>query len=272
MPIIDSINFSLKHFREPWALIPLIMNSPARVKLRGAAHEKLLLQGRTDFWQIRNLVLYGWKIVDVKNGLIYLQKGDITIAGKLQNLGVIKEPLEEEYGVFDYKGKVVLDVGGYIGYSSVLFSKWGAKKIIVYEVQEELIPIINENFKLNRVNGEIYNVAIGDYDGYIEIPYTSLGTTVVGLAGDKKYRVRSIALSRILSKNHIDIAKFDCEGCEYALLSVPCELIRKVPKYVIEYHRGFEALKRKFERCGYDVKKLWTLDKKVGGFKAEVIL
>ena len=269
-PLIGSLVFSFKHLQSPWRFFSAMMNIPTHIKLRGEKEIQIFLHHRQDFWRIRNLMNQGWKILQANKNLVYVKKGDLTICGKFEHLGVLYEPLEKFYQVFDYKNKTVLDVGGYIGYSAVLFSKWGAKKIIIYEAQKNLASLIRKNLHINNVNGEVYELAVSDKDGDIELSYTELGTTTVGLYGDKKCRVKSKSISKILVEHSIDIAKFDCEGCEYSLLSVPCDILRRVPKYVIEYHRGFEPLKKKFEECGYCVKHLWKLNSQIGGFKAEV--
>ena len=141
--------------------------------------------------------------------------------------------------------------------------------MLIYEAQRENIEIIRNNLRMNKVNGQVYNLAVAENNGEIELSYEKLGGPAVGLRGNNRYKARSISLEKVLSSHNIDIAKFDCEGCEYVLLKVPCEIIRNVPKYVIEYHRGYEKLKEKFEICGYRVKELWKIDDKVGGFKAE---
>jgi hypothetical protein len=37
-------------------------------------------------------------------------------------------------------------------------------------------------------------------------------------------------------RNEFEVAKVDCESCEKHLLSLPDDLIRKIPKWVIECH------------------------------------
>ncbi len=269
IPFIGSLTFSFRHLRQPWVFLPVMMNRATFVTLK-SKDESIMLNGKQDFWKLRNLINHGWEIIDVKGKLIYVKKGNIVISGQLSQLGVLYEPLEESYRVFDYRNRTVLDVGGYIGYSSVLFSRWGARRVIVYEAQRENIETLRRNLKINGVDGEVHNLAIADRDGEIELSYEELGTTAFGLGGCKKYRVKSIEVSKVLSRPGIDIAKFDCEGCEYSLLSVPCEILRNVPRYVMEYHRGFKALKKKFEECGYRVELLWKIETGIGGLKAEV--
>ena len=271
IPLLDSMRFSFKYLKNPWAIVPVFLNHPVKVDIKWSNDGGIMLQDKSDFWKLRNLTHKGWELIDTKNGLLYAKRGKIIIAGYVHQLGVLTEPLDIDYRVFDYRNKTILDVGGYIGYSAALFSQWGAKKVIIYEAQRENIPMIKKNLRLNKVNGEVYNLAVADRDGEIELNYEKLGTTAFGLMGEKIYRVRAISASKVLSRHHIDIAKFDCEGCEYSLLKVPCNILRKVPQYVIEYHHGFESLRKKFEECGFKVQKLWRIKEQVGGFKAEVV-
>jgi hypothetical protein len=51
------------------------------------------------------------------------------------------------------------------------------------------------------------------------------------------------------------LLKIDCEGCERFLINVPCDLLKKVPHWVLEVH-GFQNLLeffRKFKECGFRI-------------------
>ena len=74
-------------------------------------------------------------------------------------------------------------------------------------------------------------------------------------------------------KNLIDIYKIedavlkvDCEGCEYdMLLNSNLDTIRKFSHIVVEFHRGFEDLKEKLEKCNFNVD-VNTSKKNITGF------
>ena len=176
------ILFFLPRLRNPWIIIPLIFNRSTIAKIKDF-DEGITFRIGNGFGYLGVLYRRGWRVIDVKNNIIYLKNKEINIMGYLIHFRVLCEPLENDYKVFDYKNKTVLDVGGYIGYSSVLFSRWGAKKVIIYEAQKENIPIIKENLKINKVNGEVYNLAVSDKDGEIELTYDRLGT--IGFGGGR---------------------------------------------------------------------------------------
>ncbi len=250
-------------------LVSVFLNKPAKLKYKYEHSKEIVLHEKSELWILRNLSYFGWNIERVTEGIVYVKKGDITIGATPRQLSVLLEPLEDEYKVFDYTNKVVLDVGGFIGYSAVLFSRWGAKRVIIYEVQKDNISIINNNLALNQVNGTEHNIAVADNDGELTLNYQEEGRTNFGLFGEHEFVVKARAASKVLTDD-VDIAKFDCEGCEYSLLSVPCDIIRRVPEYVIEYHHGLDKLREKFEKCGFRVQELWKLNTpgNIGGMKA----
>jgi len=45
--------------------------------------------------------------------------------------------------------------------------------------------------------------------------------------------------------------KIDCEGCEWALLTLTCQEIRRAGEYAIEIHGPEPLLLRKLEKCGF---------------------
>ncbi|MEM1902848.1 MAG: FkbM family methyltransferase [Pyrobaculum sp.] len=49
----------------------------------------------------------------------------------------------------------------------------------------------------------------------------------------------------------IDLVKMDCEGCEYALLTTPCEVIRLARQYIVEIHRPPTPIVNHMSKCGY---------------------
>nr|AAZ32463.1 SAM-dependent methyltransferase [uncultured euryarchaeote Alv-FOS1] len=270
IPLAGTLAFAVTRLKDPWKVLPLFFNRSSKIHIKLVDNGDIVLRSKGDFWTLRDLMFRGWQITGIDGDLIYLQRDDINIVSATSRLAVLKEPLDEIYHVFDYENKTVLDVGGYIGYTASLFSRWGAKKIIIYEAQRENIPFIKRNLVMNGVSGEVHNVAVSDEDGHVIINYERIGSAAFGLGGPKKYKVKARGISRILKDNQIDIAKFDCEGCEYSLLSVSRDILRKVPNYVVEYHNGDETLKNKFESCGFKVTDICHIRSGLGVFKAEL--
>lgn len=264
MVTLKGIWLTLKTVKNPLNVARLYWDGkPRLVRFKNGFFE---VTDRTSFLIFRRLILHGWKITR-ENGQRYLfYKNRMKIVSPLDKCGLF-DKLEEFYRVFDFKDKVCLDVGGFIGETAVLFKLWGARKIIIYEPVAENCELIRLNTALNDVNAEIHCVGISDHDGTIEVKYDDFSVTF-GLKGNKKMAIPTISVSKILT-DEIDIAKVDCEGCERSLLSVPKETLRLIPNYVIEYHHHLgKKLMEKFIECGFNVEALTDTQKSVGIFKA----
>jgi hypothetical protein len=54
----------------------------------------------------------------------------------------------------------------------------------------------------------------------------------------------------------VDVVKIDCEGCEWALLTLTCQEIRRAEEYAIEIHGPEPLLVRKLEKCGFRAERI----------------
>ncbi len=207
---------------------------------------------------VKAVAKQGWQIYmyDLHRGLYLFKKDDIKLIQP--HAGVLNEDLNK-YKVFDYKGKTVLDVGAYFGETSVLFHKWGAKKIIAVEPIKEHVEILKENIKLNNVPAEILPRAVGDKNGkgFLAVDGTMIGHPELGLKKGKTHiAVEFITWEKLLKiaiEKGVTIAKVDCEGAERFLADVPAKLLRKIPNWIIEAHSEEieQKLTKKFSSCGF---------------------
>jgi hypothetical protein len=169
-------------------------------------------------------------VYSVDGKLLARFKGGVISLPAVGFASLLTEPFEKIYRVFDYKGRV-LDVGGYLGETAYLFKKWGAEEVVVYEPEHQLAKHVRETMRLNGVKGVVYESFVG-----CSTSHNSVGWIDV-------------------LKDGFEVAKVDCEVCEKQLLSLPDDLIRKVPKWVIECH-GPETLRQlcgKFLKAGFRV-------------------
>ena len=209
-----------------------------------------------EYRTVRDIVSKGYTVEYVDNFLCF-KKGKIRVAGPLSLIGVLNERLDEIY-YRDYSNKVVLDVGGFIGETAAFFSAWGAAKVIIYEPVAINHEFIRTNIALNCINAELHEEGIGEKDGYAMIHYDTVGIGF-GLndkgAHEMKIKIRSIR--RVIDESGADIAKFDCEGAERSLISVPSEILRKIGLYIIEVHTPEikKAIIDKFKSSGFDLVK-----------------
>jgi len=189
-----------------------------------------------------------------------LKSEKLELVGSLAMLSCIRELRTGEYE-FDYKDKVVLDVGGFEGESAVYFWQKGAKKVIIYEPVPAHVEIIRKNVALNCIQAEIHQSGIGTKDGtqIIEYEKTDPGFGILN-RGSKRLEIQISGASRVIQESGANIAKFDCEGGEQSLVDVPLGILRKIAYYIIEVHspKIRTTVLEKFLDAGFTLEKEMT--------------
>lgn len=166
----------------------------------------------------------------------------------------------------DYIGKVVLDIGGYIGDTARYFLKNGARKVVVYEPINKNVACLN--FNLAQMPVEVIPKGVGSQNGKVTIqsnyPPGHIGFGNLEGRYSASFEVESF--STLLSKIQADIVKVDCEGNEKYLLEVDPSLLRKIPYWMIEVHshRLTLQLENLFLRAGFEQKAVRKLSGHVG--------
>jgi FkbM family methyltransferase len=176
--------------------------------------------------------------------------------------------IDDVYGLgeADLAGKTVLDIGAFIGDSTVALAARGA-----FVHAFEPVPLIRAYLEKNvAANGlaervRIHPVGLSDRTGRI-----TMRLNVAGLAGaTAKEQKKDAAYERNLVTQELQlveafdylrsagidaaqVVKLDCEGCEYALFRDDALLKRFRPERVMmEYHEGGAPLCEALERHGY---------------------
>jgi len=133
-------------------------------------------------------------------------------------LGVFREDLKSEYGYLDVKGKVVADVGAYLGETAVMFARMGARWVHAYE------PVYYKYAMRNLELNNVANATVHPYGVWTEedVFHINLGGPASGLAvGEFKIEVKPV--EDVIT----DVVKMDCEGCEWSLLTLPVPRLEK---------------------------------------------
>ncbi len=204
----------------------------------------ILVKGDVTFRLIRMLASKGsvWGQGDkvffrTKLGVFAVPYKDIQLLRPLA-----EEDFEMLYGYLDVKGKTVADIGAYLGETTVLFARMGARHIHAYE------PVYYGLLERNLLLNNVINATVHPYGVWIEENVYGVAPQVSGTGltvGDIKIRTKPIGDAIV------DVVKMDCEGCEWALLTLTCQEIRRAEEYAIEIHGPEPPLVRKLERCGY---------------------
>lgn len=265
-----------KLFKNPQSILfSYITKRRGRIVLRDG--RKLIFQKHDG--KIQTLISYyldnweqfGWEIKINDNCFLFQNKNVKLLQPHVG--GLTKDFYTSSSGsfkVFDYRDKIVLDVGGYFGETALLFLKWGAKKIIIYEPSDYNLYFLEINIKINNIPALIYPFAVTNKDGseLWHIDNYSIGKLDFGLRRGKNdilIRTKSWhnALLDAIYEN-VSIAKVNCEGGEEFLAEVNADIIKKIPCWIIQIHNKIieNKLLKKFDECGfYRLKTMGVEDK-----------
>ncbi|MFH1877519.1 MAG: FkbM family methyltransferase [Candidatus Omnitrophota bacterium] len=192
------------------------------------------------------------------------------------DIATLKETmLDGEYAfLYPYvKGKAVLDIGAYIGDTSIMFCLNGAKTIAAYEPDPLLFDICSRNIRLNGMASKIdvRNYGVSDKEGLInEKGYSFIGPELLFdrekhfISGETRMKI--LSFSKIIEQmQEIDVLKMDCEGAEFpAILSTPPGLLKRITAIGMECHDDPEPLIDHLKKAGFKVeikKEIKTRDK-----------
>lgn len=180
------------------------------------------------------------------------------------------------------RGGVFVDIGANEGFYTILGARLtGAKgTVIAVEPQDRLIPVIEENLRLNALNDIVLvHAGISDKDG-VETLYLTpdVNTGSSGFHQTQKYLVQTqfvptLTLEQLLDQNNVesvDLMKMDIEGYEYeAILGSQVFASGRVRALALELHetilkqrgRSENEIIAFLERCGYSETRygLWVL-------------
>ena len=175
------------------------------------------------------------------------------------------------YSNLSVKNKTVIDVGGGVGDSALLYRTLGAKKVIMIEPQLVFFESAKQNIELNKElqNIEIHNLVLSSTIGIYMIDHKQSGSLTAGgkpgsgrLGEIKESKengipIPKITIDKFLSNYHEQnfVLKMDCESCEYdVLLPIPEDTLRKFEYIFIEFHNGCLNISQRLEKSGFKIK------------------
>jgi len=149
-----------------------------------------------------------------------------------------------EYELLDVSGKIVIDVGAFVGDSAIYFAFKGARKVIAIEPHPGAYAEMMENIRLNNLEGVIVpiNAGLASKSGRISIENISVNSTlsIHYKLSDCPEGVPAITLGELVDKFGIEgndaVIKMDCEGCEFDLILNDYEHIRLFRELILEVH------------------------------------
>jgi hypothetical protein len=133
-----------------------------------------------------------------------------------------------EYEPLGVEGRVVVDVGAFVGDSAVYFALRGARRVIAIEPHPGAYAEMLENIRLNNLEGVIIPVNAGLASKPGKIYIENVGA------------VPAVTLSELINRFGIDpsdaVIKMDCEGCEFDIILNDYEHVKLFKELILEYH------------------------------------
>ena len=164
------------------------------------------------------------------------------------------------YSNLSVKNKTVIDVGGGVGDSALLYRALGAKKVIMIEPQPAFFESAKQNIELNKEsqNIEIHNLVLSSTIGNYMIDYEQNGKICeINENKESGITIPKTTIDKFLSNYHEQnfVLKMDCESCEYdVLLPTSEDTLRKFEHIFIEFHNGCLNISQRLEKSGFKIK------------------
>lgn len=135
-----------------------------------------------------------------------------------------KHGIEQLESLSKIKERDIVDVGGFIGDSILIFSPLTYKKVYSFEAVKENCDLIEQTLQLNKIeNAVVINKALGESEGNCNVKVAGSASTIndsMGVVGERIEKVEIITLDKYTENNNLDIGliKVDIEGAEQDFL------------------------------------------------------
>jgi len=137
----------------------------------------------------------------------------------------------------NFKGRVAIDCGAWIGDTAIMFASFGFEKVIAIEPVLDNYECMQRNIERNKTHLsdviEPLNVAVGDVEGHLsmlKVGDDGVGSCVVESSESETLDVKSITIDNLILHSDyasIGLIKFDIEGYELNALKGAESIIRR---------------------------------------------
>lgn len=256
----EELYWAAKYLQKPLSTILQYFLRSFMVVLLKNGTRLTLQRGKRDLGLLVRILHKGWAVKELSNGDLLFSKDSMQLVQP--HFGVIAEDLEQAYLVTkNLAGKNVLDIGGFLGETTVLFKKIAhCNHLYVCEPLKENRVYLNKNIRLNNLQKQctVFPYGVAAHSGSM-IVHSKDNPGNAGFGCEKgtfSVRIKTRSWNEVLSNaihNHVYYAKVDCEGGEQYLTLCPAKLIAKIPHWVIEIHSNEikEKLLKKFDESGF---------------------
>ncbi|ONI37647.1 hypothetical protein AN639_09500 [Candidatus Epulonipiscium fishelsonii] len=120
-----------------------------------------------------------------------------------------KHQLHEVSNLNKIKDKSIIDVGGFIGDSVLVFNELNPKNIYTFEAMPENFKFLIKTIKLNNIkNVTAINVALGNKEGYCNMQVAANASSSVMYLNNNNFKIIKvpvITLDSYVKKNNIEV-------------------------------------------------------------------
>jgi FkbM family methyltransferase len=139
-----------------------------------------------------------------------------------------------EYEPLGVEGRVVVDVGAFVGDSAIYFALKGAKRVLAIEPHPGAFSEMLDNIKLNNMENVIIpiNAGLASKPGKVCVENVDVSNCLNA--------VPAVTLSELIGRFGVDpndaVIKMDCEGCEFDVILNDYEHVKLFREFIFEYH------------------------------------
>jgi FkbM family methyltransferase len=194
---------------------------------------------KSDAYAIDLAIKNGW-VYDLTNRLWF--NGNVRF--KHMRCTIFQVFNDGDYEQLNVKGRVVIDVGAYIGDSAIYFALKGARKVIAIEPHPGAYAEMLDNIKLNNMENVIIPINAGLASKLGKVCVENVNVNIANIIyhrpGDCLNAVPAVTLSELTSGFSVDpndaVLKMDCEGCEFDVVLNDYDHVKLFRELVLEYH------------------------------------
>jgi hypothetical protein len=228
------INLYRKRYRNFLSVISCVLRNNYPIK---AVHRNGNIVQLGDYQEVYNDLTE--LDADSNRDIVYFN--ELRFHGGKSNGDILNIFKKNEYSFLQVKGKEVIDVGANIGDSSIYFADRGATSIIAVEPDK-----ISYDYAVE-------NIAINGYSSKIKLILGGCGSKdSIASENDPQFLTLKTLIKKYCTRP--EILKVDCEGCEYDfIMNASFDDLSRFSYIQIEYHFGYQNLKRRLEACDFEV-------------------
>jgi len=179
--------------------------------------------------------------------LVYrLNRGDIRAIAEIWQLEIYRPPPA-------FRTSTIVDLGANIGLVSVFLARrCGASYVLAVEPVADNAELTRENLRLNGIEGEVIEAAVGRQDGVARFAEDQRVSTR-GMLAQVGREVRLISLPSLLQRlpadTTVDIMKLDVEGAEAEIFAAEdLSWLDRVRLLLMELHPNLASVEPVVER------------------------